>query len=145
MPTLKNQKWEMFAQALVEGKSANQAYVSAGYKYNEGNSIRLKGNEKVSARVQELQASHVQRHNTTVDSLTNELEDARLSAMDGSREGAAVSAIMGKAKIHGLGSEKYEHSGPDGGAIELEDVTDLELERRVGFILSKGSDVSRDA
>ena len=143
MPALKNQKWEMFAQALVEGKSANQAYVSAGYKYNEGNSIRLKGNEKVSARVQELQVSHVQRHNVTIDSLTDKLETARLSAMDGSREAAAISAVMGMAKIHGIGAEKYEHSGPDGGAIEL-DVTDLELARRVGFILSKGSDVSAD-
>ena len=141
MPALKNQKREMFAQALVEGKSANQAYVSAGYKYNEGNAIRLKGNEKVSARVEELQASHVQRHNVTVDSLTNELEDARLSAMDGSRESAAISATMGKAKIHGIGAEKHEHSGPDGGAIEF-DVSDLELARRIGYMLSKGTDAA---
>ena len=131
----------MFAQGLVEGKSANQAYVSAGYKYNEGNAIRLKGNEKVSARVEELQASHVQRHNVTVDSLTNELEDARLSAMDGSRESAAISATMGKAKIHGIGAEKHEHSGPDGGAIEF-DVSDLELARRIGYMLSKGTDAA---
>ena len=143
MPALKNQKWEMFAQGLVEGKTAYQSYQDAGYKENRGNCIRLKENESIVTRVQELQASHVRRHNATVDSLTNELEDARLSAMDGSREAAAVSAIMGKAKIHGLGSEKYEHSGPDGGAIEL-DVSDLELARRLGFILSKGSDVPTD-
>lgn len=141
MPALKNQKWEMFAQGLVEGKSADKAYQDAGYKANRGNCIRLKANESIVARVQELQISHVQRHNVTVDSLTNELEDARLSAMDGSRESAAISATMGKAKIHGIGAERHEHSGPDGGAIEF-DVSDLELARRIGFMLSKGTDAA---
>ena len=141
MPALQNQKWEMFAQGLVEGKSAYQAYQDAGYKENRGNCIRLKENESIVARVKELQTSHVQRHNVTVDSLTNELEEARLSAMDGSREAAAISATMGKAKIYCSGAEKHEHSGPDGGAIEF-DVSDLELARRIGYMLSKGTDAA---
>ena len=141
MPALQNQKWEMFAQGLVEGKSAYQAYQDAGYKENRGNCIRLKETESIVARVKELQTAHVQRHNVTVDSLTNELEEARLSAMDGSREAAAISATMGKAKIHGIGAEKHAHSGPDGGAIEF-DVSDLELARRIGYMLSKGTDAA---
>ncbi len=54
MPALKNQRWERFCHGLLEGKPAVQAYQDAGYKRNEGNAIRLKGNEKVIARLAEL-------------------------------------------------------------------------------------------
>jgi hypothetical protein len=40
--------------ALAQGKAANEAYVLAGYKANDGNASRLKGNERISARVQEI-------------------------------------------------------------------------------------------
>jgi phage terminase small subunit len=54
MPALENQRHEKFAQALAQGMSAAEAYVSAGYAANDGNAIRLKGNERVQARVREL-------------------------------------------------------------------------------------------
>lgn len=54
MPALANAKHEKFAQALAKGVPSYQAYVDAGYSYNEGNASRLKSNEKVQARVQEL-------------------------------------------------------------------------------------------
>jgi phage terminase small subunit len=53
---LSNPRHERFAQELVLGRPASDAYVAAGFRYNEGNAIRLKGNEKVSARVAELQS-----------------------------------------------------------------------------------------
>ena len=75
--------------------------------------------------------------------LTDELEAARLSAMDGSRESAAISATMGKAKLHGLDVQRLEHSGPYGDAVKVDvNVTDLELARRIGFVLAKGSDAA---
>ena len=49
MPALRNPRHERFAQCLFEGKPASTAYVEAGYVFNEGNSIRLKGNEKVQS------------------------------------------------------------------------------------------------
>ena len=39
-----------FAQALARGKTATEAYVLAGYKANDGNASRMKGNERISAR-----------------------------------------------------------------------------------------------
>lgn len=54
MPALKNARHEAFARELAKGKAASQAYVAAGYSPNEGNAIRLKGNEKVAERVAEL-------------------------------------------------------------------------------------------
>lgn len=56
MPTLKNTRWELFCQGLLEGKTADQAYEDAGYSPNAGNAIRLKGNERIQARLEELKA-----------------------------------------------------------------------------------------
>src|SRR5262249_29838368 len=52
--TLANLRHERFAQALARGKTATEAYVLAGYKANDGNASRMKGNERISARVQEI-------------------------------------------------------------------------------------------
>jgi len=52
---------ERFAQALAQGKTANEAYALAGYKGNDGNASRLKGNERISARVQEIVGSAAER------------------------------------------------------------------------------------
>jgi phage terminase small subunit len=49
-----NLRHERFAQALAQGKTATEAYALAGYKANDGNASRLKGNERISARVQEI-------------------------------------------------------------------------------------------
>jgi hypothetical protein len=56
MPPLPNSRREKFAHELASGHSAAEAYELAGYKPNYGNCIRLKGNERIAARVLELQA-----------------------------------------------------------------------------------------
>lgn len=48
---LKNPRWERFAQALAEGKSATESYAEAGYSPNQGNSSLLKSNQMVSERL----------------------------------------------------------------------------------------------
>jgi len=53
---LENARHERFAQELAAGKSASEAYAAAGFRPNDGNCIRLKGNERVQARVAELQS-----------------------------------------------------------------------------------------
>ena len=63
---------------------------------------KLLASPKVSSRVLKLQADHRERHNTTVDTLTGEYEDARKLAMSTNQPAAAVSATTGKARIHGL-------------------------------------------
>lgn len=54
MPALKNARHEAFACAIVKGMTAAAAYVAAGYKADDGNAIRLTGNDKVAARIAEL-------------------------------------------------------------------------------------------
>lgn len=55
MPRLDNTRHEIFASSLAKGMSASAAYVTAGYKRNDGNASRLRWNEKVLGRVAELQ------------------------------------------------------------------------------------------
>ncbi len=52
---LDNPRHEKFAQALFQGKSASEAYVLAGYKANKGNFVRFKDNQRIKARLLELQ------------------------------------------------------------------------------------------
>ena len=110
MPKLENHKHELFAQALAKGEPSAAAYVQAGYSFNEGNASRLKSNEKVIARVAELQERGAKRAEVTIASLVEELEQARLAALKAPtpQSGAAVTASMGKAKLLGLVVDKSE-------------------------------------
>lgn len=65
----------------------------------------------VSKRVIELQAMHAERHNVTVDTITKELNENREVAREESQSAAMTAATMGKAKIHGLVTDKSEHKG----------------------------------
>lgn len=112
-------KQEAFALAYVETGIGAEAYRRA---YDVGENTKpetvwvkaseVLSNGKVAARVMELQAQAAERTLVTVASITEELEKARLHAMaDEKGASAAVSASMGKAKVHGLLVEKQEHSG----------------------------------
>lgn len=54
MSILPNPRHEKFAQALAKGKTADEAYQDAGYKPNRGNAARMKANESIAARVDEI-------------------------------------------------------------------------------------------
>ena len=137
MPALKNNKHELFALGLVEGKTADQAYIDAGYNRHDGNAARLRGKERIIARVKELQEQHVKRHNVTVGSLTEKLESARIHAMAADNgASAAVSAVMGMAKLHGLDINKHEHGGT-GSPIEISDISQAEKARVIAAALAE--------
>jgi hypothetical protein len=77
----------------------------------------------VRLRLENLQAAAAERHGTTIDSLTLELEEARRMGLDVGQPGAAVSATMGKAKLHGLLVDKVRDVTDD-----TDRLTDAELE-----------------
>ncbi len=102
-----------FALAYIETGSATKAYRQA-YDHN-GNDATARRcghavlhRSKVAALVTDLQVEHRERHKVTVDQLTDQLEKARQVAMDARNAAAAVQAIMGKAKLHGLLVDKQE-------------------------------------
>lgn len=117
MPVLPNPRHERFAQELAKGKSATEAYETAGYRSNEGNAGRLNRNEQVRARVAELQGKASVRAEVTLESLMQEAEEARQLAMATKQPAAAVSALTAKGKLAGLWVEKREtlnkHVDPD--------------------------------
>ena len=105
---------QAFTCAYVETGNASEAYRRA---YNASSmkdeTIWRKAKEcldngKVTARVEVLRAEHAQRHQITVDSITEMLKEDREKAHAAGQIGAAVSAPMGLAKLHGLIVDKQE-------------------------------------
>jgi len=128
MSPLCNSRHEKFAQELATGRSAADAYERAGYKANYGNCIRLKGNERVAARVAELKSVGAAHAEVTIASLVRELDEARIEALRLGQASAAVAATMGKAKITGQIIDRAEVGQPG----EFASMTEDELR---GFII----------
>jgi len=82
VPTLQNPRHEKFAQELAAGHSAAEAYTRAGYEPNYGNCIRLKGNERVAARVAEIQYGGAVRADVSIASVLGKLEEVRTFAKE---------------------------------------------------------------
>lgn len=119
MPVLKNPRHEKFAQALAQGKTADEAYKTAGFKANRGNATTLKANQSISNRVKEIQGRAAERVAVTIQSITDELDEIRKAAGDVGQHSAALGAVMGKAKLHGLLIEKKQVTGADGGPVQV--------------------------
>lgn len=111
MPILDNPKHEAFARHLAEGCSLVDAYERAGFKRHDGNSARLRGDERIRGRVQELQAMAAKQSAVTIETITQELAEAAQFAREMGAASAMVTAIMGKAKLNGLLIDKTEVSG----------------------------------
>lgn len=109
MPALKNPKHERFAQELAKGKSQAEAYATAGYAPSEPNASRLTSNDKVRARVAEIQERGAVRAEVTIASLTADLLRIR-EAGEGLRDSAGLSvaraSTMDIAKLNGLVIDK---------------------------------------
>ena len=128
MGTLANPRHEKFAR-LVWAASAKDyrralAYLAAGYRAKldlsdasksypaDQAASRLAKNVKVKARIQEIATMAAKRHEISEDSLLEELEQARLAALENQQASAAVAASMGKAKLCGMLVERKETGKP---------------------------------
>lgn len=138
-------KQEKFCQKYIELGNASEAYRQT-YNSSEMKSETVNrkakfelDKDKIRARIQELQDRNLKRHDVTVDSLVGELEEARAIALQTEQASAAVSATMGKAKLHGLlvDNVKAEVSGKDGKPIEWREVSDDEINARIAELSLK--------
>jgi phage terminase small subunit len=118
MPALSNPRHERFAQALAKGKVQAEAYADAGYKPSEPNASRLTSNDKVRARVAELQERAATRTEITVASITDRLLAIATKAeksSDAPMLQAARASLMDAAKLNGLvvdkGDLNHKHTG----------------------------------
>jgi hypothetical protein len=117
VPTLRNPRHERFARELAAGKTADAAYVLAGYGENRNNAARLNASQDIQKRVVEIQSVGAERAAVTVETLIAEAEEARSKAMgDKGGAAAAVAAIIVKAKLAGLWRDKVAVTDPSGDA-----------------------------
>ena len=132
-----------FCHSYVECGNASEAYRQ---NYNAGNmrpatiavkACELLKNGKVAVTVNQLQAEVRRRHDVTVDGLTTKLEESRALAMDTKQPAAATAAIMATARLHGL--NKGEPMVEINIRKNTLKVTDLELARRLGYLLERGT------
>jgi len=137
-------KQEQFCQKYIESGNVSEAYrqAYAGNMKSETihrNACALLENSKVATRIADLQAGHRQHHDVTIDLITAELDEARQLALRLENPAAAVSAIIGKAKLHGLISNKIEVKAE---RMPKEEITLHEVARR---IISKLMEVQMEA
>jgi hypothetical protein len=107
MPVLKNARWEIFAQAVANGKLLDDAYADAGYKPNQRNSSRIRKLTSVDERIAELlneRASKVIEKvaievEYTRDVLLRKLEQAFGVAEKAKNGSAMAAAVIGMARI----------------------------------------------
>jgi len=115
-------KQEALAQAYIENSGIQidayrTAYDADGMSDNAASveACRLFKTPKIALRIIELQSEHRERHNVTVDSLTRELDEAKDLAKGEAQPAAMTGAIMGKAKLHGLITDKTKTDITSGG------------------------------
>ena len=93
-----------FVEAYCMGQNATKAAMAAGYSIKTAHvqESRMLKNVKVLSKIEDRMLVHRERCSITVDTLTAELEEARLLAMKANRPSSAVRAIMAMAKLHRL-------------------------------------------
>jgi hypothetical protein len=111
------------------------SYKAVGFKVSSKNASyacasRLLRSAKVAERIRELQEQAARRHEAKIETITRELDEAYAGAMATHQHSAAVSAAMGKAKLHGLLINRSERREPGGfeHCKTIDDVIDTMIE-----------------
>jgi hypothetical protein len=123
MPALKNPRHERYAQLIVEGLnnghpkpySQSQAYLAAGYTAKDlgkrGGSAQAASSRllyRVIQRVRELQTIAAKNAAETAEKMARELNEIQYEARADKAHAAAVSAVLGKAKVLNITIDKHE-------------------------------------
>lgn len=110
----------------VETSNASEAYRRAKPKSRKWNADSVKVQASRSLRdphvvltIEQIRTELRDRHRVTLDTITEMLREDRQLAHSVAQSGAAVSASMGLAKLHGLIVDKAELGGANGGPIRI--------------------------
>lgn len=105
-------KYQRFAILLAEGKSPEEALrVATGRAARKATAKAWAAMPEVQRIVRALQRRAMDRASVTVDSLIEELEEAREVGAAEGQAGPMVQASVAKGKLVGLMTEKVELSG----------------------------------
>jgi hypothetical protein len=121
MPALQNPRHEHYAQLIVEGLanrdikpySQSRAYIAAGYTAKDlgkgGGSAQAASSRllfRLIHRVRELQQIAARNAAETAEKMARELNEIQYEARADKAHGAAVAAVLGKAKVLNIGPEQ---------------------------------------
>ena len=149
MPALPNPRHERYAQLIVEGLnngdpkpySQSRAYIAAGYTAKDvgkrGGSAQAASSRllfRVIQRVRELQQIAAKNAAETVEKMARELNEIQHEARADKAHAAAVAAVLGKAKVLNLITDRIEDvTKPDFNAAQsMQDIGE-KLLQSVGF------------
>lgn len=122
MPVLKNARHETFAQGLAKGLTADEAYVSAGYKPDRGHASRLAANGNIRARVDEIKSRAAEKAEwSAADRLLSLKAIHDASTKDDRR--TAIAAIAEANKMQGSYAPTKTENGEPGDWKQAEDKT----------------------
>lgn len=116
-------KQEAFVAAYLETGNATEAYRRAYDAENmQDHVIRVKAcelmkNGNVAVTLLQRQAEARQRHEITLESITEMLKADRELARTEKQSSAAIQAAMGLAKLHGLVVDKSENKNQNNGTV----------------------------
>lgn len=107
-------KQEAFCRLYIETGFASEAYRQS-YDASRMTSpsinveaSKLLADPRISLRIEQIKAEHLERHKTTVDDIAKMLKEDREFARKCETPAAAVSATMGLAKLYGMLTDKVE-------------------------------------
>jgi hypothetical protein len=140
MPVLPNPRHERYAQLIVEGLangdskpySQSRAYIAAGYTAKDlgkrGGSAQAASSRllfRVIHRVRELQQIAARNAAETAEKMARELNEIQYEARADKAHAAAVSAVLGKAKVLGLEPPARTELGKPGDFSQAKSVRDI--------------------
>jgi hypothetical protein len=147
MPALQNPRHERYAQLIVEGLSngepkpysQSRAYIAAGYTAKDvgtrGGSAQAASSRllfRVIHRVRELQQIAARNAAETAEKMARELNEIQYEARADKAHGAAVAAVLGKAKVLNIGAEQQHQVTDFQQANSMQDIG-RKLLQSVGF------------
>jgi len=148
MPALQNPRHEAFALAIFAGlagktridRAHSTAYLKAYPNCSQGNSAEaaasrlLRRVKPILERIRELQAELANDTKETREKVVSELNELKSLAQAKHAYGAAVSAVMGKAKLLNFIAERIEDvTKPDFNAAQSMQDIGKKLLQSVGF------------
>jgi hypothetical protein len=147
MPVLPNPRHERYAQLIVEGLangepkpySQSRAYIAAGYTAKDlgkrGGSAQAASSRllfRVIQRVRELQQIAARNAAETAEKMARELNEIQYEARADKAHGAAVAAVLGKAKVLNICADRHERVADFSTANSMQDIG-RKLLQSVGF------------
>jgi phage terminase small subunit len=124
---------ERFCEEYLKDLNGKEAAARAGYSpaTSQEQASRLLKHPLVRQRVDALMEKRAKRTALSADRV---LENIERIATKAEEVGEYASALKGNellGKHLKLFTERHEHSGPDGGAIQLQAVSDEELDQKI--------------